>query len=156
MFRLLLDSRQRRSTINLSTLKFIIGEDATCPSLNTDVYCNGPLTAGTSYMYDLFTPTNKTTCIYLVHVQKWVFRWWPPKHVFWKTLNMESRSNVLNNDTWFYILINSYIFILKKGSIEFIICELTSFNKTSKFALKVCNKQNTCYLFISFYFFFLS
>lgn len=59
MFRLLLDSRQRRSTINLSTLKFIIGEDATCPSLNTDVYCNGPLTAGTSYMYDLCTPIQK-------------------------------------------------------------------------------------------------
>lgn len=59
MFRLLLDSRQRRSTIHLSTLKFIIGEDAACPSLNTDVYCNGPLTAGTSYMYDLFTPIKK-------------------------------------------------------------------------------------------------
>lgn len=65
MFRLLLDSRQRRSTINLSTLKFIIGEDAACPSLNTDVYCNGPLTAGTSYMYDLFTPIKKKLHVFI-------------------------------------------------------------------------------------------
>lgn len=50
---MLLDSRQKRSTISASTLTFTIGEDLTCSSLNEDVYCNGPLTAGTSYMYVL-------------------------------------------------------------------------------------------------------
>lgn len=50
---MLLDSRQKRSTISASMLTFTIGEDLTCPSWNEDVYCNGPLTAGTPYMYDL-------------------------------------------------------------------------------------------------------
>lgn len=54
IFHLPLDSRHKRSTV--STLEFIIGEDQTCSSLNQDVYCNGPLTAGTSYMYDFVTP----------------------------------------------------------------------------------------------------
>lgn len=48
---MLLESKQKRSTI--TPLKFIIGEDQTCSSMNEDVYCNGPLTAGTSYMYVL-------------------------------------------------------------------------------------------------------
>lgn len=56
IFHLPLDSRHKRSTV--STLEFIIGEDQTCSSLNEDVYCNGPLTAGTSYMYDFVTPNN--------------------------------------------------------------------------------------------------
>lgn len=56
MFHLLLDSRQKQSTLSVSTLNFIIGEDLTCSYLNDDVYCNGPLQSGTSYKYGLNTP----------------------------------------------------------------------------------------------------
>lgn len=85
IFHLLLDSRHKRST--LSTLKFIIGEDQTCPSLNEDLYCNGPLAPGTSYMYDFVNP-NKL-CI----GEKCVFYKWLVKHMrdmflFWKMLSI--------------------------------------------------------------------
>lgn len=63
----------------MSTLKFIIGEDKTCPSLNEDLYCNGPLAPGTSYMYDFVNP-NKLFIVFC----KWLDKHMWDMFLFWK------------------------------------------------------------------------
>ncbi|XP_061176849.1 receptor-type tyrosine-protein phosphatase beta-like isoform X2 [Saccostrea echinata] len=47
-------SRRKRSTSS----EFIIGKDTTCPSLDSSVYCNGPLNPGQSYSVIVFACTN--------------------------------------------------------------------------------------------------